>query len=255
MHEVEDLVESSIRFLDKSPESASLDLRSMFWNLFEYQKKFDTGDTLFRAVDVLIKHRYVYVLPVTEHPEYEKYKSYFDGLNDNTAILNKPTEEWDEENNRETGCNFADVYKKWGEKFAKEIGAPVGPKLYVQAGGECWKKLAAQGKFTGKDAEPPQIIDIIDLAETIVDAAVKNKDLKLAAWWYKVGLPYEISSSDRDFKLLPKDAKLQKLKKIAEENKLMDIEVNGYNQDMLASLDDAGKDLAKFLKWWFFLKK
>ncbi len=253
MHEIEGLVESSIRLLDKSPEGSSLDLRSVFWNLFRYQEKFDTGGTLFRAIDILIKNHYVYVFPVTEHPNYEKYKSYFDSLKEHSYILRNPIEEWDRENNPETGCEFCDIKEEWGEKFAQERGT-TGPSLYIQAGLECWQKLVEQGKFTGKDAEPPKKMEMIDLATEIINIALKNNDTGLAAWWYKVGLPYEITWSDYEFASLSKDTRLLGLRKIAEENKLMEVDVYGYDEDSVADIDDGpNEETNKFLRWWFFL--
>jgi hypothetical protein len=81
MHAIEDIVEWSIVSLDKSKRAASLDCRSLFKSLYDFQSKYDTGFTHFRVMAQLIKHRFVYVFAVEEHPDYDLVKPPLDGGN------------------------------------------------------------------------------------------------------------------------------------------------------------------------------
>ena len=58
----------------------TLDLRSMFWQLYEFQYQFDTGFTEFRVRDILVEQRYFYRFECTQHPDYQGYRDFFDGL-------------------------------------------------------------------------------------------------------------------------------------------------------------------------------
>src|SRR5215831_11672542 len=70
MHEIEDLVEWAVRLLAASAPARGLDLRALFWNLYDYQSRFDTGNTLFRVAPILVKHRYLYAFPLHSHPDF-----------------------------------------------------------------------------------------------------------------------------------------------------------------------------------------
>ena len=60
IHELEYLVEDTIKVLDSCITDETLDLRSIFHQLYEWQGAWDTGFTNFQVIDILIKHRYSY---------------------------------------------------------------------------------------------------------------------------------------------------------------------------------------------------
>ena len=59
MHEFENVVEESIRVLDRS-KSKELDFRSLFYTLYDFQSWWDTGFTGFRVVDILLNGKIIH---------------------------------------------------------------------------------------------------------------------------------------------------------------------------------------------------
>ena len=81
MHEFEDLVEHSVHALASTGRDPQ-ELRSIYWNLYEFEARYDTGFTHFRNMEELLAARFVYRIPMTEHPDYAEHRVYFDGLHD-----------------------------------------------------------------------------------------------------------------------------------------------------------------------------
>jgi len=46
MHQIESLVEESVRLLDRGAHDRGPDMRSLLWNLYDYQRGYDTGNTV-----------------------------------------------------------------------------------------------------------------------------------------------------------------------------------------------------------------
>lgn len=177
MHEFEDLVEEAVRVLSASDQ---LDLRSMFWQLYDFQNHWDTGFTHFRVMDLLLQHRFVYRFDFQQNPDYEQYRDYFDGLKDKdfTFIHVKPLEPH--------GASFFDDKRGW------QLPNPVAgyyrpPHLYFDAGSPMWRRFVEAGLLTGKDALPPdENVTFIDTAKAVVEAAEKQGNIPFIAACYSL---------------------------------------------------------------------
>jgi hypothetical protein len=158
MHEFEDLVEESVRVLDKSVLNGQMDLRTFFWRLYEFQACWDTGFTHFRVIDILLKHRFVYRFELNQHPDYSHYQHYFDNLKEFTFIKLVPDQPWHEKTNPAAG-----YYKP--------------PFLYCDAGSPLWKRFVESGLLSGQDAVPPnKEISLIEVAKETVAEAERQCD-------------------------------------------------------------------------------
>ncbi|SCW65855.1 hypothetical protein SAMN04487970_102548 [Paenibacillus tianmuensis] len=93
MHEIEGAVDGVVLVLDESPLSAALDMRSIYDSLARFVGRWDASFQHFHVLASLVKHRYTYAFPVTEHPEYERHKAYFDGLREQEFQLRHPNRE------------------------------------------------------------------------------------------------------------------------------------------------------------------
>jgi|SRR3989339_1135665 len=165
MHEFENVVEESIRVLDRS-KSKELDFRSLFYTLYDFQSWWDTGFTGFRVVDILLNRRYTYRFSLKDHPGYEKHKLYFESIKDK---------------------DFEDIYLKPEEKdFEENIWAGYyrAPYLYCDAGSPLWEEMVKFGKLKGEDSIPPQKLDIIETIKTVLIEAQKQSNLEMLQLWY-----------------------------------------------------------------------
>ena len=185
MHEIEALIEDSVRMLDASSVALPLDLRSMFWQLYEYQYQFDTGLTEFRVRDLLVKHRYFYRFECAQHPDYERYRDFFDNLKPGTvdSIGSDPSRPiCSRHQDRKT--------KEWIE--ANPLAGYVqAPHLYCEVGSLLWKRFVALGVLTGQDAQPADPkVRLMDTVLAVVSAAEQAHDVDLIALWHVVLLVY-----------------------------------------------------------------
>jgi len=178
MHEFEDLVEESVKVLAASERANQLDLRSMFWRLYDFQNHWDTGFTHFRVMDLLLQFRFVYRFDLKQHPDYEQYRTYFDSLTDFAFIHVDPLEPH--------GKNFFTPEKGW------QLPNPVAgytrpPDLYCNAGSPMWKRFIEAGILTGKDTLPPdEQISLIDTAKEVMLEAEKQNAFTMIAAWYSL---------------------------------------------------------------------
>ncbi len=164
MHEIEDLVESSVRIL---ATRSDLDLRSLYWQLYEYQNHWDTGFTNFRVMDLLLQARYTYRFEVNQHPDYAQYRDYFDGLTKFESIQVKPTEP--------PGKTVFDPAKGWVSPNPM-AGYVRPPYLYCDVGSPLWARFVELGVLTGADAVPPDAsMSIVETALEVMRQAERDR--------------------------------------------------------------------------------
>jgi hypothetical protein len=219
MHEFEDVVEESIVLLAGSGLSPT-DLRSRYWNLYEFQGRWDTKFTHFRVMEHLLSARYVYRIPVDEHPDYDAYREYFDAI-DRFTWVEKPVE--------------------------REGGYVEPPFVYFDAGSPLWLKMVTLGRLVGTDADPPQSIDLPQIAAEVARLAEAAQDVALIALWYRV-LAYEMFMNDpQDLSANPG---LRDLRARVRSTRALELE-NPYraitDPDAQTLRDEPG------LAWWFGL--
>ena len=132
MHEFEDLVEYSVRALAEFPQRDTLDLRSIYWWLYDFQNHWDTGFTHFRVIDALLDVRFVYRFDLAQHPDYDQHREFFDGLKDFAFIRVQPTESY--------GKSIFDKVKGWTSDNPV-AGYYKAPHLYCDAGSPLWARM------------------------------------------------------------------------------------------------------------------
>lgn len=193
MHEIEGAVEGVVLVLDESPLSGTLDMRSIYDSLARFTGRWDAAFQHFRVLAPLVKHRYTYAFPVTEHPEYERHKAYFEGLRKQEYLLRHPDREWDRETNREVG-NYCHPMEAWGGKYLDRVPEHLrdAGMLYFDAGGELWQLFVDAGKLTGKDAEPPREMALEEIISMLLPEARKQNAQLLISIWYPLMAAYAI---------------------------------------------------------------
>ncbi len=173
MHEIEDLVESSVRILAARTD---LDLRSLYWQLYEYQNHWDTGFTNFRVMDLLLQARYTYRFDLNQHPDYAQYRDYFDGLSGFAVINIQPTEP--------SGKAVFEPGRGWVVPNPL-AGYTRPPYLYCDVGSPLWARFVELGVLTGADAVPPDAsMSIVEAALEVMRQAERDGDVVLIYGWY-----------------------------------------------------------------------
>ncbi|GLI07819.1 hypothetical protein YDYSG_38490 [Paenibacillus tyrfis] len=193
MHEIEGAVDGVVLVLDESPLSAALDMRSIYDSLARFVGRWDASFQHFHVLAPLVKHRYTYAFPVTEHPEYERHQAYFDGLRKQKSLLRHPDREWDWETNREVGT-YCHPMEAWGGQYLDQIPEHlrnVG-MIYFDAGSGLWQMFVDAGKLTGKDAEPPRDIPLEEIISMTLSEARKQNEKFLISIWYPLMAAYVI---------------------------------------------------------------
>jgi hypothetical protein len=220
MHEFEAIVEVAIRKLAASPRKDQLDLRSLFWNLYAFQKHWDTGFTHFGVMDILLAERFAYRFRIEAHPDYTRHKEYFDALDGFSFIYAEPEREWDKDTNPAVG-----YFKS--------------PYLYCDAGSPLWQRWIEAGLLSGMDTVPPVPMDIVELkAQSCVEQI---------SWWYSA-LFSELFLDDEQRGPAMVDPSIKEIREIVLETGAIDIDP-GYG-----CLAYPPRDVIEeypFAAWWF----
>lgn len=222
MHEFEDLVEMAVKRLAQSGLSRKR-LRSLYFNLFELEARFDTSFTHFRTMPELLAARFVYCLAPSEHPLFERARDYFEGL-DAFCFVDPPLE---------------------GEGDDGSYFKP--PYLYCDAGSALWQRLVELGRLGGSDAQPPEALPIQQVLEEVARVAEEAKDVRLIAYAYRL-LLWDLL--DSDLRELEGDLAVQRLRDTVRRTRALELEL-----DVGALRDPTPADLAEseVVRFWFDL--
>jgi hypothetical protein len=232
MHEIEALTEVSVRAYSRSGRSAE-ERRSRYWNLFEYERRYDTSFTHFRTMDELLAVGYVCRFEVAEHPDYAAHREYFDAIDAFTFVMLP-------------GSNVSD-------------GSYIEPPwLYCDAGSPLWGRFVATGRLTGPDAVPPEPLPIELIALEVASLGEGASDHELVASWYGALALEMISwSPEQPLPELRANPTLRALRDLVRRTDALSVPPFGA---MLASPSD--DDLAEVptlsrptLAWWFDLSR
>ncbi|MFS8065248.1 MAG: hypothetical protein ACMG6S_02630 [Byssovorax sp.] len=179
----EGIVEDSIIFLDDRFPVGEADVRSCIAALYAFQKRYDTSDTYFHILERLLKHRYLYVFNMDEHPEYERYRAVFQAFRGWCSVYRDPAKEGGEEN-PEIGF-YVNPSEEWGRSHADKSYRPElrGGRLYCVAGSELWAAFVKHGKLTGRDAEPPVELPLQRVVAMIAQKALEQNEPYLVRVW------------------------------------------------------------------------
>ena len=164
MHEIESLVEDSIRILEKTTKSIP-EKRNLIYNLYNFQARYDTGYTHFRLAEILKKNQFLFSIKINEYPEYQKHKIYFQNI------------EKEIRQDKSTWVSPPDNDTVYGVLEDEEV------LLYFDYGSMLWQTLVKEEKLKDKNT-PPADYTIPKLAEEIMKIA-ETKDLpQLIHQWY-----------------------------------------------------------------------
>ena len=137
MHDIEEFAEIAVSFIGECALSAAEKI-ALIHNIYRFHDGWDTGFTRLRVYDTLIATGYWHAFTPSEHPDYARYRDFFDSPD-------KMRETFIHENPLDTAspvtCYRVDSVTVAGRR------RPVN-KLCCQAGSPLWKRL------TGKD-DPP----------------------------------------------------------------------------------------------------
>lgn len=92
-HAIENLVEDAVHLIENS-DVLPTDKRNLFFNLYRFQNYFDTGYTVLRCYEILIKNNFIQKLPIQKHPDFNKHTDYFHSsyFRENEWILSDVTQ-------------------------------------------------------------------------------------------------------------------------------------------------------------------
>lgn len=229
MYEIEDVVELSIRVLAKS-SLTDRKIRSLIYNLFEFQKEWDCSFTNFRIPQILIHYQYMFPFPLEEHPLYEANKDKMEEIRKKDFTFLGDLE---------------DGY--WCRRYRNAKGEYVEfGRLCCDAGSDLWNKMVSLGKITGLGAMPPEILDYSSMLLEIVTEAKKQKNDKLLALWYMVCFLTADEPMDSDTIIQLKDKFIEE-RVFREADKLPGFEIT---KEDIEDLDEGAACLFEpFIRW------
>ncbi|WP_197285488.1 hypothetical protein [Pedobacter sp. R20-19] len=163
MHEIEDLVEETTHLVDRSSNDGLITKRDILFNLYRLEAFFDTSYTHFRVMDILVKNRFVYQIPIAKYPQL--------GITDEQL----PTDEYGDwvydQDQKEMGY----AQSKNGEMY-----------LYCDAGDWFWKRLCELDILPKTDRESPQRLSIPQLVKIMMLEAERQQHDDLLKQWYNL---------------------------------------------------------------------
>lgn len=236
MHEIEDLVEGSIRVLDAHTSADDDRVRDAFAKLYAFQQEFDCGFTHLRVMDILLRRRFTYRFPREQHPDYAQQREFFDGL-DEFAFLGPPKQAREAWNDDEFPIDTDN---------SDDEGYFDPPHVYCDAGSALWRRMVAVGRLSGADAAELRRPPLIEVVEQVVVAAEKADDRTLIAMWYGFG-PHDLIAVPVLDELREMPA-LRHIREIVRRTDALSVEL-AYDHrpsDDLLELDEVAA-------WWFRL--
>ena len=224
MWEIEALVEASVLAYSRSGRPVG-ERRSRYWNLFEYEARYDTGFTRFRTMGELLAVGYVYRFEAAEHPDYASHREYFDAIGAFTFV-------------ELPGSNGSDG------------GYIRPPWLYCDAGSPLWQRFVAAGRLTGPAAVPPEPRPTEQIALEVASLGEDAGDRELIATWYR-SLAWEMAFK-QPLPELRANPTLRALRDLVRRTGALSVQLHGA---ILASPSDDDLAQEPALAWWFDLTR
>ena len=225
MHDIEGFAEQMIHLVDESniDDKEKIDL---IYNIYQFHDSWDTGFTKFRVYNILIKTGYFRLFDLHEHPDYEKYKDFFDGLpNSNEMYVYEDPIAGYSRDAKLTSYWFETYYNS---ETDKEI--PLN-KMCCEAGSPVWTY------FEGEDKSPKDM-SLFSLFCRLTELAAENNDV------YSMGeLYYIMSYGFLGFDGNKEDVKcVEKMKPILLKDEVMETLAELYLDYRIGSREDFGED-------------
>ncbi|NTD99835.1 hypothetical protein G6M26_31245 [Agrobacterium tumefaciens] len=163
MHEIEDLVEETTYLIDRSSNDDLITKRDILFNLYRFEAFFDTSYTHFRVMDILVKHRFVYKIPVEEYPQLGITEAQIPEDEDGDWV-------YDQDENA-----IAYAQQENGIMY-----------LYGDAGDLLWKSLCELDILPKSEHESPQKLSIPLLVKIMMLEAERQQHHDLLKQWYNL---------------------------------------------------------------------
>lgn len=163
MHEIEDLVEETTYLIDQSSNDELITKRDLLFNLYRLEAFFDTSYTHFRVMDILVKNRFVYQIPIAKYPQL--------GITDEQLPTDGDGDWVYDQDQKEMGY----AQSKDGEMY-----------LYCDAGDWFWKRLCELDILPKADHKSPQKLSTPQLVKVIMLEAERQHDNNLLKQWYNL---------------------------------------------------------------------
>lgn len=213
-HQIEDIIEDCICLVDKA-ELSKWGKRELIYNLYQLHDRFDTSYTRFRVLRILQDNCYLYSIPISDHPDYPKYKEYFNQLDEHS-------QEW-------IPAHIDNELE--GSVFLKE------QKIWFEVNDVFWKRI--QCRLPKEEQEPPQEINSIQLFLSLLQISLHQGDFLFAKRWYALFansiLQFDLDEKDgipKKFDLWLCNDDLLKIRKIIEENQhILSLRDKPYKKD------------------------
>ncbi len=258
-HEYEDLVEMSIRTLDQSARAAELELRDVFYTLYELQGMFDTGNTYFRVMPILLKHRAFYRLEPKNYPDAARLEAMFKDSRDwLESIYQYPAESVDEPDNFVVAYWFFDRNPSEEFKRSGAVDRWDEPRVFVPADSSVIAALVENGALPASEATPPQKLPFEQVAALVAREAEAQGETDLIAYWYLL-LPNVLLFVTDDFKQIQSNPHALEVRRIAERTGADKLEwdygdLRRASLQELNDLEEEESEMVAFFKWWFKLE-
>ena len=164
MHEIEGLVEDSVLLVSKSTKPQGVK-RDILYNLYRFQEMFDTSYTHFRVIAILLDLKFVYRIPINQHPDYNQQITYFNNLDF-----------------EKTNWLSAEIGKK--SELVYALKEPDGIFLYADTGSKFWQRLCKVEIIPKTEQQAPEKIKTICLIWQLLEEANLQDNLQLVRDWY-----------------------------------------------------------------------
>jgi hypothetical protein len=196
---------------------------------------------------LLLKHRFVYVFDIEEHPEFERFgRSVFE----NEDIYVDPTKPWNAKTNPVSGYT-CDPVARWGARHAAGYPPELRRlRLYCEVGSPLWGRFVENGKLTGADAIPPVTVPIQEVAAAVVREAELQSNRELVRQWFSLLFVDHVMSGELE--AIQGDPLLAQLRDTAKRLHVLDIEMDNGCLRIPAEeeMNDMG-EAAELARWWF----
>lgn len=164
MHEIEDFAEQMVYLVDKSSISNEEKI-NLIHNIYLFHDSWDTSFTKLRVYNILLKTGYFYLFDPAQHPDYEKYKDFFDKLPESNEmyIYENPIAGYSEE------AKLTSYWFDYSYDAESDEEIPLS-KMCCEAGSPVWSH------FVGEDKMPNEM-PLIQLFDRLTELAVENDDI------------------------------------------------------------------------------
>lgn len=164
MHEIEGFAEQMVHLVNESNigNDEKIDL---IYNIYEFHDSWDTGFTKLRVYHILVETGYFHLFNPHEHPDYEKYKDFFDKLPESNEmyIYEDPIAGYSEDA-KLTSYWFDNAYDS---ETDKEFPLK---KMCCEAGSPVWAHFVGEEKM-------PKKMTLIRLFDRLTELAVDKNDI------------------------------------------------------------------------------